>query len=194
MSTLLQWVDLTGKKEPLRAKPGVYQYPSLSPDGMRVALPIIEGGNSDVWVYDPQRDAISNSTPVCTVLGVNVTLIAAGTCSITASQPGNSTWAAATSVTRTFAVEGESQTITFGALSNQTLGTAPFDLRATATSALTVTFASNSKTICTVSGVNGVNLTPVKVGACSITASQAGNSTYAAAPSVTRTFTVEKAP
>jgi hypothetical protein len=45
---MLQWVDPTGKKEPLRAKSGVYQYLSLSPDGKRVALTVVEGGRQDV--------------------------------------------------------------------------------------------------------------------------------------------------
>ena len=60
--TTLQWVDPTGKKEPLRAKPGAYQDPSLSPDGKRVALTVTEGGSQDVWVYDPQRDAMTRLT------------------------------------------------------------------------------------------------------------------------------------
>jgi dipeptidyl aminopeptidase/acylaminoacyl peptidase/predicted Ser/Thr protein kinase len=58
----LHWVDPTGKKEALLAKPGVYADPSLSPDGKRVALTIAEGGSSDVWVYDPQRDAMTRLT------------------------------------------------------------------------------------------------------------------------------------
>jgi serine/threonine-protein kinase len=58
----VQWVAPTGKKEPLRAKPGVYQDPRLSPDGKRVALTVIEGGSQDVWVYDPQRDAMTRVT------------------------------------------------------------------------------------------------------------------------------------
>jgi hypothetical protein len=129
----------------------------------------------------------SNSAAVCTVSGVTVTLLTDGTCSITASQAGNSTYAAAASVTQTFAVAGKAQTITFGTLSGKTLGTAPFALSATATSGLTVTFTSNNTAVCTVSGVT---VTLVNTGTCSITASQAGNSTYAAAAPVTQTFTV----
>jgi serine/threonine-protein kinase len=60
--TTLQWVDPTGKKEPLRAKPGAYQFLSLSPDGKRVALVVAEGGSQDVWVYDPRRDAMTRLT------------------------------------------------------------------------------------------------------------------------------------
>jgi serine/threonine-protein kinase len=58
----VQWVDPSGRKEPLRVTPGVYQDPSLSPDGTRVALSVIEGGRPDVWVYDLQRDAMTRLT------------------------------------------------------------------------------------------------------------------------------------
>jgi hypothetical protein len=44
--------------------------------------------------------------------------------------------------------------------------------------------------VCTVSGTTVTLLT---VGTCTIVASQAGNATYAAAPSVSRSFTVSKA-
>jgi dipeptidyl aminopeptidase/acylaminoacyl peptidase len=60
--TMLQWVDPTGRREPLRAKTGVYQDPSLSPDGKQVALISGEGGSRDIWVYDPQRDAMTRLT------------------------------------------------------------------------------------------------------------------------------------
>jgi serine/threonine-protein kinase len=60
--TTLQWVYPTGKREPLGAKPGAYGDPSLSPDGKRVALEVAEGGSTDDWVYDPQRDAMMRLT------------------------------------------------------------------------------------------------------------------------------------
>jgi serine/threonine protein kinase/Tol biopolymer transport system component len=58
----LQWVDSTGKKEPLLAKPGAYTNPSVSPDGKRVALSVVDGGSQDVWVYDSQRDSMTRLT------------------------------------------------------------------------------------------------------------------------------------
>jgi len=60
--TTLQWVDPAGSKEPLLAKPGVYSDPTLSPDGKRVALEVGNGGSRDIWVYDPQRDAMTRLT------------------------------------------------------------------------------------------------------------------------------------
>ena len=59
---------------------------------------------------------------------------------------------------------------------------------ATATSGLTVAFASNSLAVCTVSGTSVTLLT---AGTCSITASQAGDADWnAAAPMVTQMFQV----
>ena len=59
--TTVQWVDPTGRKEPLRAKPGVYRDQACPPDGTRIALTVTEGG-SDIWVYDSQRDAMTRLT------------------------------------------------------------------------------------------------------------------------------------
>ena len=86
-----------------------------------------------------------------------------------------------------------SQTITFAALGNQALGSTTPPLSATASSGLAVTFASITTSVCTTSGTNGVNLTLVTTGTCSITASQAGGSGYAAATPVTQSFTVTSA-
>ena len=59
--TTMQWISpsdgVTSKKEPLRATPGAYQMPRLSPDGQRIAYVISEGANQDIWVFDLQRDA-----------------------------------------------------------------------------------------------------------------------------------------
>jgi hypothetical protein len=83
------------------------------------------------------------------------------------------------------AIQG--QTITFDALPNVPPSTAPFALTATASSGLDVMYASNTKSICTVSGSV---VTIVASGGCSITASQPGNPTYAPAVPVTQNFTV----
>jgi serine/threonine-protein kinase len=64
--TTVQWLSpsdgTTGKREPLRPTPGAYDFPRLSPDGTRIALDITEGANSDVWVDEPQRDALTRLT------------------------------------------------------------------------------------------------------------------------------------
>ncbi|MCU1262484.1 MAG: repeat-containing protein, partial [Bryobacterales bacterium] len=131
----------------------------------------------------------SNTMGVCTVSGSTATVLTAGTCSITASQPGNTNYFAAPVVTRTFAVAQAAQTITFGPLSNQPAGAGPFTIGATASSSLPVNFASNTSGVCTVSGFT---VTILGSGQCSITASQPGNANYLAAVSITRTFGVSQ--
>jgi hypothetical protein len=79
------------------------------------------------------------------------------------------------------------QTIAFASPGNQTLGTAPPALVATSTSGLAVTITSTTAGVCTVSGTT---LTLVAGGTCSLTASQAGNASFAPATPVIRTFTV----
>ncbi len=128
----------------------------------------------------------SETTGVCTVSGTSIILAASGTCTIEATQSGNAAYAAATTVTQSFTVNGEAQTISFANPGTQTAG-AQLALTATTTSGLAVTFASTTHAICTVSGTEA---TLIASGSCSITASQAGNSTYAAATPVLQSFTV----
>jgi uncharacterized protein (TIGR03437 family) len=132
---------------------------------------------------------ISTTTGVCTVSGSSVTLVAVGTCSITATQGGNAQYAVATPVTESFLVKNP-QTITFGALSNMVFGANLIGLTATASSGLTVTFTSTTQSVCTVSGST---VTIVGTGICSVTAAQAGNTAYSAATNVIQSFTVSQA-
>ena len=77
------------------------------------------------------------------------------------------------------------QTITFGPLASKTYGDPAFDITATASSGLEVSFAAT--------GPCAVAETTVRLsgaGSCSITASQPGNDYYNAAPDVTRAFTI----
>jgi hypothetical protein len=116
-----------------------------------------------------------------------VTLVGVGACTIQATQLGNVDWAAAAPVSQSFEVSKGAQTITFGSLSNQTLGTAPFTITAAASSGLAVTFTSNTKHVCTVSGGQ---VTLVAAGTCTIEATQAGTVDYQAATPVTQSFQV----
>ena len=52
-----QWLDARGKTQPLLAKPGSYQWPSVSPDGQRLAL-----STADVWIYEWKRDTMTRLT------------------------------------------------------------------------------------------------------------------------------------
>ena len=133
----------------------------------------------------------SNSSSVCTVSGSTVTMVGAGTCSITASQAGSDNYNPATDVTQTFAIGKIDQTIDFTDPTDTTFAPAgTVGLTATASSGLDVSFASNDASVCTVSGST---VTMVGAGTCSITASQSGSDNYNAATDVTQTFSLAKA-
>jgi uncharacterized protein (TIGR03437 family) len=136
----------------------------------------------------------STTAAICTVSGSSVALVAVGTCNIQATQAGDgTTWAAATPVTQGFTVTAApltAQTIAFNALSNQTLGAAPFTIGATATSNLPVSFLSITPFVC---AVNGTQVTLLAAGTCTIQANQGGNATYAGAPAVQQSFQVTAA-
>jgi sugar lactone lactonase YvrE len=82
---------------------------------------------------------------------------------------------------------GAPQTISFGALPDIPVSTTSFNLTATASSSQPVQYVSNTTAVCTVSGST---VTILISGGCSITASQPGNASYAAATPVTQAFTV----
>lgn len=132
----------------------------------------------------------SLTTGVCTVSGNAVTLVALGTCTIQATQAGDSTYGAAMPVNQSFQVTQGSQTISFGALGDQTYGAGPFAVSATASSGLAVSFASTTGTVCSVSGAT---VSVLAAGTCTIQATQAGNADYAAAPPVSQSFQVIQA-
>ncbi len=133
----------------------------------------------------------TTTTPsVCTSIGTNgktITLIAAGTCTVSANQGGNANFNPAPTVSWSFTVSRAAQTITFGPLANRALVQSPFTVTATATSGLAVTFTSSTPLVCTVSG-SMVMLH--QKGTCTITAHQAGNGTWNPASDVARSFRV----
>ena len=132
---------------------------------------------------------LSNTLTVCSVTGSSVSLLSAGTCSITATESGNGAFAAAPPVTRTFNVLKVAQSITFVQPADTTLSVGGVTLAATASSSLAVSYTSGSAAVCTVSGSLVTLLT---AGICSVSATQPGNATYLAAGVVSRTFVVRQ--
>lgn len=133
----------------------------------------------------------SGSSSVCSIAGGVVTFDAGGSCVIEADQVSNTSYSAASTVTQTIVVGKTNQNITFGSLSNRTWGTAAFQVSATASSSLAVTYSADSSTTnsaCTVSSTGLVTLG--NVGTCVVKVSQAGNSTFASANDVLRSFEV----
>ena len=126
----------------------------------------------------------------CTISGHDVQPTGVGSCTVTASQAGDSDYLAAPNVSRTFQIGKGDQTITFESIDNHTLGSGSVPLGATASSGLPVSFASDTPTVCS---VVGSTIVLNAHGTCTIEASQAGNDDWNAAPTVTRSFTVTKA-
>jgi serine protease AprX len=134
----------------------------------------------------------------CTVSGAVVHITGAGSCAVTASQAGLDVygiaasspkpWYPAADVTQTIEIAKANQTIDFGALADRTWGDSDFDVSATASSGLPVSFSASGD--CSVAA-STVHLTGA--GSCTVTASQGGNGNYNAAPEVARTFAIAKA-
>lgn len=83
----------------------------------------------------------------------------------------------------------EAQTITFGEIAAKKIGDAPFDLSASSTSGLAVSFLSSNPKVAT---IEGKTVTIVGGGITDIAATQAGDEDYDAATNVTRVLTVSK--
>ncbi|WP_298335186.1 right-handed parallel beta-helix repeat-containing protein [Ferrimicrobium sp.] len=132
---------------------------------------------------------------VCSISSGVVSFTGAGTCSVTASQGGNSKYAPAPSVTQSISVSQATQTLT------QTItfsSTAPTNAQvgqtytpaAASSSGLVVSFAVSPASVCSIS--SGV-VSFTGVGTCTVTASQGGNSKYAPA-STTQSVNVVAVP
>ncbi len=83
------------------------------------------------------------------------------------------------------------QTISFATPANRALNSGNFVVTASASSGLVVSFSSATPAACTVTTSGTVSL--LATGTCTLNANQAGNASYAAAPTVARSFTVTAA-
>ncbi|MBB5058091.1 hypothetical protein HDF16_002797 [Granulicella aggregans] len=120
------------------------------------------------------------------IASLTVRSLGVGSHSITARYGGDTNYIASSSGAQIVTVTGTAQTITFPAIPNHVYGDAPFVLTATASSGLDISYS-------VVSGpatVVGSTVTVTGVGTVTIQAAQAGNTTYAAATPVSRSFLV----
>jgi Leucine-rich repeat (LRR) protein/PKD repeat protein len=132
----------------------------------------------------------SSDQTVATIEGSTVRIVGVGATTVTAAQAGDDNYQAATDVLQTLTVDKANQTITFASLDSKTYGDADFELLATSSSGLAVSYASSDETVAT---VEGSTVRIVGVGATTITAAQAGDDNYQAATDVLQTLTVDKA-
>jgi len=132
----------------------------------------------------------SSTTEICTISGTTVTPVAAGTCTVVANQAGNGGYNAAPTASLTITIGQGSQSIGGFASSASSLlvnrGTATLTAIGGA-SGNAVQFASETPVVCTVSDST---VTAIAEGSCTVSASQAGNADYLAAPVQTLSITV----
>lgn len=135
----------------------------------------------------------TTTTPlVCTPSGPNggeIVLVAVGTCTVRATQPGDGTYNAAPGVNRSFAVAVGAQTITFAPIADARLADT-VTASATASSGLPVTITSTTPAVCTTPGTTDPAVTLLAVGTCTLRATQGGSANWSAAPAVTVSFAV----
>ena len=132
----------------------------------------------------------SSDVSIASIAGNVVTINHPGTVTITASQPGNAYYLAATSVSQSLTIHKANQSINLPALESRPYGSADFELPATTDKGEAIVYASSNLAVATVNG-NVVHITGA--GTTEISASQAGNDYYNAAPTVSQTLTVTKA-
>ncbi len=130
----------------------------------------------------------SSSNPsVATISGNTVTIVGAGTTTITASQSGNGNYTAAADVMQLLTVDKADQTITFGTLDTVVVDGPDFNLNATASSGLAITYTSSDPSVAT---ITGNTVTIISIGTTTITASQTGDSNWNPANDVQQVLTV----
>jgi serine/threonine-protein kinase len=58
----IDWMSADGKPSPLRAAKSAWSNPRFSPDGRKLAFQVSNAGQSDIWVYEFGRDAMTQVT------------------------------------------------------------------------------------------------------------------------------------
>jgi large repetitive protein len=86
-------------------------------------------GDAPVALSATGLAVVFSASGPCSIAGSSVQIDGGGSCTVTLSQAGNANYAAATPVARTFTIAKAAQTITFGVLTDKTLGDPPHDAR-----------------------------------------------------------------
>jgi len=155
-----------------------------------ITVELSEAGTASIVAEDIDNGSSDNCGLTLSIDKTDFTTADLGTNTITltAVDPSGNTATATAIVT----VEEfrQSQTISFAALSEKTFGDADFELTASASSSLPITYTSSDETVATISGST---VTVLSAGTTTITASQDGNQDFNAATPVSQDLVVLKA-
>jgi len=157
--------------------------------GQSADLTITADSGLTTFTFDSNDSTVVSFSGDATT-GYKANALKVGKVTITATQPGLAPWQSA-SASQPFIVTATpraDQTITFADIPNKTVQSASFSLDANASSGLAVSFTSLHTNIATVDA-NGT-VTIVGPGVATMRATQDGNGSYNAAPSVEKTLTV----
>ncbi len=172
---LTQKIALTGLPTSTKLTVGTAINATLAPLG---AIPRISSTSSTCSATLDENGAVA------------ITPTAKGACTVTIAAPATPGYSAATSKVLKYTVSGLSQAITFADPADRTWSPEPFDLVASSSRDLPVTFTTTTSTVCSISGTE---LTMLKAGVCSVRATSVGNTTTEAALPITQSFTITKA-
>jgi len=136
---------------------------------------------------------IGDSTDTTTPFHFTATGLAPGSHQLVGNYFGDSRNSGINNSLITINVSQAGQTITFNSPGNVNYSLTPFPLGATASSGLAVTYTSTTNKVCTVDANLGF-VTTTGLGTCTINADQAGDNNYAAALTVTQSFTINQGP
>jgi hypothetical protein len=149
------------------------------------------GGTAPVVLSTANTNVITLSAATG---GYNVTIVGAGTATITVTQAGDANYNASTPFNVTQVVNGTPTNLSLFPLPTKTFGDAPFQITtayySTNNNLSPVTFTSSNTSVATISGST---VTIVGAGTTTINAQQTGNSTFNPATSNAQTLTVNKA-
>jgi len=161
--------------------------PSATGNVVTVNFTIIPASGSNLTGNVTVSDGTDSCTASLPASSCNITFNGNGIKNLTATYAGDANFSTSTSSVVAHTVK-LTQIITFTNPGNKTFGDT-FTLGATTDSGLSISYTSTTTSVCTVGASTG-DVTLLNMGSCSITASQAGNATYAAAVDVPNTFTV----
>lgn len=155
------------------------------------ALTKVTYGNPDIALNITQSAGVTTATSVtptiCSVLNNStIKILTSGVCKITATNPGAVTHKPARAVTRSFTISKAVNTVTLSDFAWLSMANPTADLVATETSG-TTTLTSLTTKYCTLSGNK---VTAIKVGTCTIRASNPGNANYLPAKSVSKSVQI----
>jgi len=147
---------------------------------------------------DPDKDlvitqnagvtTVVTTTPsICSMSGpLKVKILGVGVCKLTATNPGTTSFKPARAVSKSFIIGKAPNAITISNFDWLSLANPEAEISTTETSGTTV-LSSSTKTVCT---VVDKKVYAIKIGKCTIKASNSGSANFLPAPSVTRSVTI----